>query len=73
MVLAARHDAVVPLVSSERLAQGFGARLQTYDAGHASALVFSPSVWRDAARFLDLAPKAVPLRDEPAKTVKSGA
>ena len=58
LVLAARYDAMVPLTSTERLAKGFGARLHVYEAGHASALVFSPSVWRDAARFLDEVPAA---------------
>jgi hypothetical protein len=70
LVMAARYDAVVPLVSSQRLASGFGARFLVYDAGHASALVFSPSVWRDAGRFLDEVGKA-PQAQAPAQPSRS--
>jgi len=57
MVAAAQHDAMVPLESSQRLANGFGARFKAYDAGHASALVATPSLWRDVGHFLDTLPK----------------
>ncbi|MBI5497598.1 MAG: hypothetical protein HY904_21485 [Deltaproteobacteria bacterium] len=57
-VLAARHDVMVPLESSQRLAAAWGARFRVYEAGHVSALGLSWGVWRDAAGFLEEVPRA---------------
>ncbi|MEW5854018.1 MAG: hypothetical protein AB2A00_34910 [Myxococcota bacterium] len=64
LIVAGKHDKMVPVESSQALAEGLKARFRIYDVGHVSGLCFSFRLWMDVLSFLEEMPLAQARAEE---------